>query len=135
MLFTLYSGTPVKIQTVHTKNINYKFTDWKITNYLSCLFVLKIFDTLTYLTCHHNKSPNLLEDVTFIVSFDGKSLEAKTFPIDRDKFTHLGNNCVRLKNLFDKNSEKQNWVMSYVKITQKWMVETQGLIFKIIKQY
>ena len=68
--------------------------------YISFLWI-KIMDTIACISCNQNKSPNILEDNAFIMSFVIISLERKNVPIDHDKFTHLEYNCVTLKDLFD----------------------------------
>ena len=54
--------------------------------------------TLIFPPCNKNKSLDISEYDNFIMSFDRISLEIKNVPIDREKKTHLANNCVTLKN-------------------------------------
>ena len=61
----------------YIKICNYEHTDWEITDYLSHSFRLKIMDALTRLYFNHNNSPKILEDDSFIMWFDGISLESK----------------------------------------------------------
>ena len=63
-------------------------------------------DTMTFLYCHHNKSPNTLEDEYFILSLDRISLKNKQTSISHNKFTHLAQNYVGLNQIFDKFYEK-----------------------------
>ena len=124
-----------KNQGVNIKISDYDLSTWTISDNLSHNFGLKITDTMTFLSYHHNRSSKILEYYSFILSLDGISLNNKQTSIYHDKFTHLSQNCVMLKKLFDQFYEKKSWVVFHVKTAQKLMLKALGPTLKIIGQW
>ena len=108
LFYKMLSEILFKTQKINTKISEYDLTNGTIFDYLYHHFESKRTDKMTFLSCHKNNAPNILEDDSFIMPLDRILYTNKQTPICHDKMTHLAQNCVTLKKLFDKFDKRQS---------------------------
>ena len=104
----LYTNLSENTFKNHRNIITNSKYDWTISDYLYQNFRMKIGEKMACLSCHQNKSPEILKENYFILLFDIITLDHKQIPICHNKITHLFHNCAMMKELLDKFHENQS---------------------------
>ena len=76
--------------------------DYTISDYVSQHFGITIGETMTCLTCHATKYPNIFIDFSCILPLEEMSQREKMRSTSHEKMTNLGKSCVTMTDLMDK---------------------------------
>ena len=100
LLYNMLSEGPFENHILDMKDEN---DDYTISDYVSHHFCITIRETMTCLTFHTTKSPNIFNEFSFISLLEEISKKRKKMrSISHEKMTHLGKNCVTMTDLMKK---------------------------------